>query len=141
MTNKTNADNQESHEYFVELCAVSLSKELSEDESEALQIHLRGCPSCQQALHQFKTIVEEMIPAVASDYLDDSSSENTDEEAEALLLTRIVSESALDPAAGLRRTGIARFFPVSTNWRPIWIFSAAVIVLTVACSLLGIRSV
>lgn len=145
MTYKAGADYQKSHEYFVELCAISLSNELTESESETLQLHLRTCPSCQEALHQFKTIVKEMIPAVASDYVDDKMSENiertTDEEAEALLLTRIFSESPLDqePAAELHTASIAQFFPVPKNWRPIWAFPAAVIVLTVACTLIAYR--
>ena len=38
------------HEEFLELCAVSTSGDLTEEEQKKLQAHLAGCAECRQAL-------------------------------------------------------------------------------------------
>src|SRR5260370_14241065 len=44
----------EPHDKFLELCALSTSGELREEEQKALQGHLAECPECRQALREFE---------------------------------------------------------------------------------------
>ena len=46
------------HDEFLELCAVSTSGELSEQEKSKLDAHLSGCADCRQALHEFEAAVD-----------------------------------------------------------------------------------
>ena len=56
----------ERHDEFLELCAVSTSGELSEQEREKLESHLVGCPQCRQAFKEFKAAVDVGVPFLAS---------------------------------------------------------------------------
>ena len=42
------------HEEFLELCAVSTSGDLTEEEQKKLKAHLAGCPECRQALKRVR---------------------------------------------------------------------------------------
>jgi hypothetical protein len=53
------------HDEFLELCAVSISGELTGEERKRLEEHLRVCASCREALDQFKLSVKASIPAAA----------------------------------------------------------------------------
>jgi len=55
----------ESHEEFLELCAVSTSGELTEEERKKLDAHLAECAACREALKQFEIVAEQALPAVA----------------------------------------------------------------------------
>src|SRR5216683_2513126 len=59
------------HDEFLELCAISTSGQLTEVERQSLETHLSECPGCREAMRQFNAIVEEAIPAVASEYLQE----------------------------------------------------------------------
>ena len=54
------------HEEFLELCAVSTSGELTEEEESKLQDHLEGCPECRQALSEFEAVVRIGVPPLAA---------------------------------------------------------------------------
>ena len=54
------------HDEFLELCAVSTSGELTDDEQKRLGTHLAICASCREALRQYESIVEHAIPAIAA---------------------------------------------------------------------------
>jgi tRNA U54 and U55 pseudouridine synthase Pus10 len=56
----------EPHNEFLELCAVSTSGQLTEDEQKRLQEHLVVCESCREILKQYETVVDRAIPAVAA---------------------------------------------------------------------------
>ena len=54
------------HSEFLELCAVSTSGELTEEEQKKLQAHLLVCESCRETLKQYETVVSRAIPAIAA---------------------------------------------------------------------------
>jgi hypothetical protein len=54
----------EPHDEFLELCAVSTSGELTEEEQRRLQEHLAVCPGCRSALSQYQKIVDRALPAI-----------------------------------------------------------------------------
>jgi peptidoglycan hydrolase CwlO-like protein len=56
----------ESHDEFRELCAISTSGELSEQEKRKLREHLTGCSECRQTLKEFEAVVDVGIPFLAS---------------------------------------------------------------------------
>ena len=56
---------QSSHDEFLELCALSTSGQLTEEEQTRLQAHLAVCPSCREAMEQYDAVVSETIPALA----------------------------------------------------------------------------
>src|ERR1700733_2978161 len=54
------------HDEFLELCAVSTSGELSEQEKTKLEAHLVACAECRQALQEFEAAVDVGVPLLAS---------------------------------------------------------------------------
>jgi hypothetical protein len=56
----------EPHEKFLELCALSTTGDLTEDESRELQAHVAGCTQCSQALQEFEQAVDLGVPLLAS---------------------------------------------------------------------------
>src|SRR4029077_12590849 len=56
----------EPHDEFLELCAVSTSGQLTEEEQKKLQEHLAVCQSCREALQQYEAVVGQAIPAIAA---------------------------------------------------------------------------
>ena len=56
----------EPHSEFLELCAVSTSGQLTEDEQKRLQEHLVVCESCREILKQYETVVNRAVPAIAA---------------------------------------------------------------------------
>jgi Anti-sigma-K factor rskA len=57
---------RDAHEEFLELCAVSTSGDLNEEEQRKLHEHLAICPKCRQATKQFQAVVDQTIPDLAS---------------------------------------------------------------------------
>ena len=54
------------HDEFLELCAISTSGELTEEERKRLEEHLAVCPSCCEALEQYQSVVDRAIPSIAA---------------------------------------------------------------------------
>ena len=54
------------HEEFLELCALSTSGDLTEEEQMKLHVHLAGCAECRQALREFETAVDVGMPLLSS---------------------------------------------------------------------------
>src|SRR5271156_676475 len=54
------------HEEFLELCAVSTSGDLTEEEQKKLRAHLAGCAECREALREFEAAVDVGVPLLAS---------------------------------------------------------------------------
>ena len=54
------------HDEFLELCAVSTSGDLTEEEQSKLQEHLAGCSDCRRALKEFQAAVDLGVPLLAS---------------------------------------------------------------------------
>ena len=78
---------QSPHDEFLELCALSTSGELTEEEQKRLQEHLAICPSCREAMKQYEAVVSKTIPALAPDPESVESDPSwSQEQAEAALL-------------------------------------------------------
>jgi len=118
------------HDEFLELCAVSTSGELTEEEQNRLQEHLAVCPSCREALRQYESVVDRAIPTIAA----------TEE---------LVDRIAREEKRGANRVGNTsapsdfphRSLPVTTEstWRHVWMLYAAGILLFVALSFFAYR--
>lgn len=55
------------HDEFVELCAVSTSGNLTEEEETKLKEHLSVCSECREALKEFQTTAEISLPLFAAE--------------------------------------------------------------------------
>ncbi len=94
------------HEEFLELCAVSTSGNLTEEEKKKLNEHLATCAECQKAAKEFQDVVDNAIPALAEELapeltrgdLKEGSSFNQ-EAAEASFLRRLSDEKKKSPEA------------------------------------------
>lgn len=108
------------HDKFLELCAVSTSGDLTEEEQKSLQIHLTDCPDCRQALKEFEAVADIGMPLLhpalsAADSLEPSAT---------------LTQATTTPAGNGNRY-------MRVNWNYVWMPFAAAVVLTVA---LGIYS-
>jgi hypothetical protein len=136
------------HDEFLELCAVSTSAELTEEEQKRLEEHLAVCPSCREALRQYQSVVDRAIPAFAAieepDKVEQDHSWSQDR-AEKALFDRIAREQKSQPnRAGNRNTssdfprGILPT-PSESTWRHVWMLYAAGVLLFVALSFFAYR--
>jgi hypothetical protein len=57
----------ESHEEFHELCALSTSSELSQEEQERLDEHLAACSECRKALNEFEAAANIGVPLLLAE--------------------------------------------------------------------------
>jgi hypothetical protein len=71
------------HEEFLELCALSTTGELSEDEKERLREHLARCFPCRKALGEFETVADLGAPLLSSELATPNLSERASELKEA----------------------------------------------------------
>jgi hypothetical protein len=145
----------EPHDEFLELCAISTSGQLSEEDQRRLQEHLAVCSSCREALEQYKAIIRHAIPAIAA---EEETPENlevgprwSERQAEAALFERIAREEGnfgieRNVPIQVRRRGSSRrvLSPDSAAaWRSVWALYAAGILLFIALGLcayqVGIR--
>jgi hypothetical protein len=55
------------HQEFRELCAISVSGELTPDETTRLGEHLQTCPSCEKIFHQYRATVVNVLPQLAAE--------------------------------------------------------------------------
>ena len=132
------------HDEFLELCAVSTSGQLSEENQRRLQEHLVVCSSCREALQQYEAIIRHAIPAIAP---EEETPENlevgsrwSEKQAESALFERIAREEG--------KPGIERNGPIQIRcqtsasrslssvsaaaWRNVWALYAAGILLFIA---------
>src|SRR5258706_12333689 len=54
------------HYKFLEMCAISTSGDLTEEEEKDLQAHLAECPDCRQALNEFEAAADIGVPLLHS---------------------------------------------------------------------------
>jgi hypothetical protein len=141
------------HEEFLELCAISITGELTREERKKLAEHLENCPSCRKALEQFKISARAGAPAAADELgevgvMDPSVSV---EKAEAAFFARFDEEGGFrtsdttnrgaESAIGaMRREPHA---PSALEWGQLWMPFVAIILfglaLGVASYRIGIR--
>src|SRR5690242_15837378 len=56
----------EPHDKFLELCALSVSGELTEEEQKTLQGHLAECSDCQESVREFEAAAAVGMPLLHS---------------------------------------------------------------------------
>lgn len=133
----------EPHDEFLELCAVSTSGQLSEEDQRRLQEHLVGCSSCREALQQYEAIIRHAIPAMAAEEATENLQAGggwSEKQAESALFERIAQEEGKPrierdgPIQPRRETSPRRTLsPVSAAaWRNVWALYAAGILLFIA---------
>lgn len=138
----------EAHDKFLELCALSTSGELTEEEQKALGAHLAKCPSCRESLKQFEAAVSIGVPLLHSQLLRLDSSESDTALAEPSTMTASIRSTACIESAPREREAVARGgglglpgrngrSPMQVNWNYVWMPFAASVVLMAA---LGIYS-
>jgi len=144
----------EPHDEFLELCAVSTSGQLSEEDQRRLQEHLAVCSSCRTALQQYEAIIRHAIPAMGAEETPEHSEAGggwSEKQAESTLFARIARDEGgggierNGPIPPHRETSPRRVLaPESAAaWRSVWTLYAAGILLFIAlgfCSYeVGIR--
>jgi putative zinc finger protein len=145
----------EPHDEFLELCAVSTSGELSEQERRKLEAHLAGCAECRQALQEFEAAVDVGVPLLASKLSPVTSLDSS--EAFRSPQAKLQQPSSLDGAASLQQdSNAAAVVPgmadrgfafaqgnghrrTEVNWNYIWLPFAACVLLTIALGIFAYR--
>jgi peptidoglycan hydrolase CwlO-like protein len=143
----------EPHDEFLELCAVSTSGELTEEEQKRLQEHLAVCSSCREALRQYQSVVDQAIPSIAA--IEESENEEpqrvehdpswSQDRAEKALFDRLAREQKRSPNRADNANSPSdfphRIFPTpsESTWRHVWMLYAAGILLFVALSFFAYR--
>ena len=131
------------HEEFLELCAVSTSGDLTEEEQKKLQAHLTGCAECRQALREFETAVDVGVPLLASKLAADPTREPAMPHGE---LGSLAPPNGADSKSPREEAGVPsgdevrgfafgqrmRYRPSQVNWNYVWMPFAACVLLTIA---------
>jgi hypothetical protein len=132
----------EPHDEFLELCAVSTSGQLTQEEQKKLEEHLAVCPSCREAIKQYEALVAHAIPAIAADETPEDLEAGpswSQQRAEAALFDRIAQEDragkgTLGKEEAEIPAGARRVLPFAgdATWRHVWSLYAAGALLAVA---------
>jgi hypothetical protein len=141
----------EPHNEFLELCAVSTSGQLTEEEQKKLQEHLAVCASCRKALKQFESVVDHAIPAIAAgEWSEDLEagpdwSEGQEQQAEQAFFRRLKRDRGDQQNKSTVTSEvptIPRRLPLFSSeaaWRHVWMLYAAGILLFVSLSFYAYR--
>ena len=132
----------EPHDEFLELCAVSTSGQLTQEEQKKLEEHLAVCPSCREAVKQYEVVVAHAIPAIAADEVHEDLEPGpawSQQRAEANLFDRIAKEESTERVSrGKTEAGLPNVarrvlpFAGEATWRQVWSLYAAGVLLAVA---------
>ena len=131
------------HDEFLELCAVSTSGQLTEEEQNRLKEHLAVCPACREALREYESVVNDAIPAIGAEQSSriDPGPEFSQSKAERAFFDRLAKEEGQQPSGTEKKNGVPSAFrrvlptaPEST-WRHVWMLYAAGILLFVTLCL------
>jgi hypothetical protein len=136
------------HDDFLELCAASITGDLSLDEGKRLREHLVVCSLCAEALQQYGSIARNVIPAVAA--VEPAEIKAVDatwsqEQAEKAVFERLRREQTQHSDRADRRNGSSFFsYPVvplssETACRNVRVLYAAGILLVCALGFLAYR--
>ena len=125
------------HDEFLELCAVSTSGQLNEEEQNRLQEHLAVCPACREALREFEAVVNDAIPAIGAEQTNriDPGPGFSQSKAEKAFFDRLAKEEGQPAYGAKKKNGIPsafrRVLPVApeSTWRHVWMLYAAGILL------------
>jgi hypothetical protein len=130
------------HDEFLELCAVSTSGQLSEEEQKRLQEHLVICAECRQAVREFESVVNDAIPAFGAEQSSriDPGPGFSQSKAEKAFFDRLAREEGRQPSAE-KKNGVPstfrRVLPIApeSTWRHVWMLYAAGILLFITLCL------
>ena len=133
------------HDKFLELCAISTSDDLTEEEQKDLQVHLAECPDCRQALKEFEAAADIGMPLLHSQLSSPDSLEPNPIPIEYAKVTAARETGHIETAHNEREPierSTGRSFPqrnghrhMQVNWNYVWMPFAAAVVLTVALGL------
>jgi hypothetical protein len=138
------------HEEFLELCAVSTSGDLTEEEQKKLQAHVAGCAECRQALREFEAAVDVGVPLLASKLAADPTKEPAMSHRE---LGGFAPQNGADSEPPHEEAGVPngdetrgfafgqrmRYRPSQVNWNYVWMPFAACVLLTIALGITAYR--
>ena len=139
----------EPHNEFLELCAVSTSGQLTEEEQKKLQEHLAVCESCREVIRQYETVVSQAIPAIAASEAShdlDPGPSWSEEQAEKAFFKRLAQREAPEPEKFKNTSEISSAshqlppFSSESTWRHVWMLYAAGILLFVSLSFYAYRA-
>ena len=128
----------EPHDEFLELCAVSTSGQLTEEEQKRLQEHLAVCQSCRKALRQYEAVVGQAIPAIAANEGSEKAEPGpawSQEQAEKAFFERLAQREKNEPHKSRNISDLPtnhhriRPFSSALAWRQVWMLYAAGILL------------
>lgn len=131
------------HDEFLELCAVSTSGQLSEEEQNRLQEHLAACPACREAVREYESVVNDAIPAIGAEQTNqiDSGPGFSQSKAEKVFFDRLAKEDGRQLQGTEKKNGVPsafrRVLPIApeSTWRHVWMLYAAGILLFVTLCL------
>jgi hypothetical protein len=113
-----------SHEDFLELCAISISGDLTEAEGRELETHVAGCEECRQALKEFAAAMDVGVPQLASRLMLQPNDSAEASEAHSAAIHPGERAFAFAHGNGPRSA--------SVSWNYIWLPFAACVVLSLA---------
>ncbi len=129
------------HDEFLELCAVSTSGQLSQEQQNRLREHLAICSECRDALRDFESVVHDTIPAIGAEELSKQSSAIdpgpswSQSKAEKAFFERLAREEKHESTGAEKKNGVPagfrRILPIApeSTWRHVWMLYAAGILL------------
>jgi Anti-sigma-K factor rskA/Putative zinc-finger len=138
------------HEEFLELCAVSTSGELTQEERRKLDEHLQDCGSCREALEQFRQTTLTAVPAITAEVPPNEPQPDrtwSPEKAEAALFERLSkegkradsSQTIKDPMEVSDPARLHGYFPSRSHWGQMWMSYAAAVLLFAALAISAYR--
>jgi hypothetical protein len=139
------------HEEFLELCAVSTSGELTEEEQKKLKAHLEECAECRQALREFEAAADVGIPLLSSHLVDalpeESSAAATEPRSRrtsAQSVEGTSKEESVVPASPEKRGFVFALRNGESadhaHWSYLWMPFAACVLLTAALGIYAYRA-
>src|SRR5580700_5611901 len=138
------------HDEFLELCAVSTSGDLTEEEQKKLRVHLAGCAECRQALREFEAAVDVGVPLLASKLAPAPRREGATPHRELVGPIALKGGDSEPPqespgiSTGEEARGFAfgqrmRYRSSQVNWNYVWMPFAACVLLTIALGITAYR--
>jgi hypothetical protein len=137
------------HDEFLELCAVSLSGDLTDDERKKLDEHLISCVSCRLVFDQYQKTASTSLPQLASELplpMPSAESSWSESRAEAAFFERLKAEdrqaqfenSSLPNGNGQGNSCVG-FVPSPARWGQFGMLYAAGILLFVSLAICAYR--
>jgi hypothetical protein len=138
------------HEEFLELCAVSIAGELTEEERRKLDEHLSGCAACREAHQQLQKTVKTAVPAIAAEIHEDDPRPDkswSQDKAEKELFARLSKDdrkarsrkTEKDVIDGSDPSHHRAYFPPGFGWGQLWMTYAAAVLLFLALAISAYR--